>query len=138
MRRIVRQVVVLVDAFEDGALETKPDRSFRQNPIGTGVGGGAQVKLRGHELVARGEMLDGDGIEQPWEPAVDRDAVTADESGVARIEADVVLGRHGGIRLGNEELAVVVDGQGRRPNRDWHSLPMLPGLQGRGLTHYGN
>ena len=56
MCRVVRQVVVLVDAFEDGALETKPDRSFRQNPIRTGVGGGAQVKLRGHELVANSEI----------------------------------------------------------------------------------
>src|SRR5439155_9417124 len=115
--------------FEDGAVETKPDRSFRQNPIRTGVGGGAQVKLRGHELVACGEMLDGYGIEQPWGPAVDGDGVTADESGVARVEADVVLRRHGGIGLGDEELSVVIDGEGRRPNRDWHPLPMLPGLQ---------
>src|SRR5438874_8222214 len=126
MRRIVRQVVVLVDAFEDGALETKPDRSFRQNPTSTGVGAGAQVKLRRHELVARGEMLDGDGIEQAWKPAVDGNAVTADEAGVAGVEADVVLGRHGGVWLGNEELTVVVDCQGRRPNRDWHPLAKIP------------
>src|SRR6266550_4555618 len=118
--RIVRQVVVLVDAFEDGALETKPDRSLRQNSIGTGHGGGTQVKLRGHEFVARGEMLNGDGIAQPWEPAVRGDAVTADESRVPRVEADVVLGRDGGVGLGYEELSVVIDGQGRRPNRDWH------------------
>src|SRR5437763_15409260 len=131
MRRIVRQVVVLVDAFEDGALETKPDRSFRQNPIGTGVGGGAQVKLRGHELVARGEMLDGDGIEQPWEPAVDRDAVTAAASGVARIEAGVVLGRHGGRRRGQEERAAGAGGQGPPPKRGWNSAPMLPGRPAR-------
>src|SRR5205807_4551220 len=107
------------------ALETKADRSFGQNPIGAGVGGGTQVKLRGHELVARGEMLDRDGIEQPWEPAVDGDAVAADEPSVARVEADIVLGRHRGVALGNEELSVVVDGQGRGSNRDRHPLAKI-------------
>ena len=55
-------------------------------------------------------LLNGDGVEQqPWR-AVDGDAVPADESGVPRVETDIVLGRHRGVGLADEELSVVVDG----------------------------
>lgn len=82
IRRIVRQVIVIVDAFEDGALETKPDRSFGKEPIDNRARGRAERKLRRHELVSRGKMLNGDDVEQQRWPAVDGDAVPADESGM--------------------------------------------------------
>src|SRR3984893_1298409 len=85
-------------------------------------------KLRSHELVPCGEMLDSDGVEQLRGPPVESEAVPADESRVARVEANVILGEHRRVGLADQELSVVVDGEGRRPNRDWHALPMLPGV----------
>src|SRR5260370_39320514 len=120
--------------FEDGALQSQPDRSFRKKPVGTGVRTGTEGKLRRHEFVACGEMLDGDGVEQLRWPTIEGEAVSADESRIARVEADVVLGQHGGGGLADQELSVVVDGQGRRPNRNWHALPMLPCVTSRPIS----
>ena len=47
------------------------------------------------------------------------------ESGIARVEAHVDLGRHRGIWLADQKRSVVIVGQGRRPNRDWYAQPML-------------
>ena len=109
-----------------GALQPKADRPLREHTVGVVLGAGTKPELRSHELVARRKVFDGDGVQQKGLQTVEGDAVPAHESGVMGIEAHVVLGEHGGVRLADEELAIVVDGQGGRANRDGHALAKIP------------
>src|SRR2546421_6162570 len=72
MRRIADQVIVLVDALEDRAVEAEADRPFREDDVMFGaILGPRQRKFGRGELVANRKMVDGAGVEQERDPPID-------------------------------------------------------------------
>ena len=70
--------------------------------------------------MAGGKVVDGAGVEQQRRSPIDSDRVARDEARVPSEETDAGTRLHGGVRLADHELVVVVDGDGRRAMRDRH------------------
>ena len=120
-RGVARQVVVLVDAVADRAVEPEPDRAGRERWRVGPEDAAAERQLGAGELVARREVLDARRVEQDRRPAVDRQAIAGDEPGVTAEEADVVGRGHRRVRLGDQEPVVVVDRDRRGADDDGHA-----------------
>ena len=110
---VVDQVVVLVDALKNRAVQPETDGAFLEDHVVLGsIAGARQGQLRAGELPARGEVVERAGVEQERHPAVDREGVAGHEAGITREEPDTGGRHHGGVRIANQELMVVVDGDG--------------------------
>src|SRR2546430_437726 len=110
---IVDQVVVLVYALENRSVQADAEGAFLENHIVLGpIAGAGKGQLRAGEFPASGEVVERAGVEQKRHPAIDREVVAGVKAGIAREETDAGGRHHRGVRIADQELMVVVDGDG--------------------------
>ena len=121
MGRIADQVIVLVDALEDRAVEAEANRPFFEDDVVLrAILGARQRKLGRGELVANRKVVDGAGVEQQRNAPVDGDGVARHEARIPGKEADRASRHQRGVGVGDHELMVVVDGDPRHAMSDRH------------------
>ena len=121
MRCVADQVIVLMDALEDRAVEAEADRPFWEDDVVFGaIPGARQRKFGRGELVANRKVVDRAGVEQERDAPVDRHGVAGHEARIPGEEADRAGRRQRGVGVGNHELMVVVDGDPRHAMSDRH------------------